>query len=115
MSKKILIVDDEKAAVDILEMLFAWHDFDVLTAKDGIDACEVIKATPPDVILSDYMMPNLDGASLCNWVKSNPETRDIPFILMSAICPAHSDAQAVFIKPIEIESVMNEIRHLLPA
>ena len=80
---KVIVVDD---SVDMLEFLqFQLHDrFRVYAAQNGEMAWELIRRENPDVVVSDYMMPGMDGMQLCARVKKNPDTRHIPFVLLSA-------------------------------
>ena len=83
--KTVLIVDDEYDIVSILEFVFSEEGYTVRVAYNGIEALEVLKEQPyPDVILSDVMMPKMDGYSLLKAVRMNPEYKNIPFILVSA-------------------------------
>ncbi len=82
-SIRILVVDDNADLRDYLKRLLI-HSYWVETAIDGIDALNFVRRSPPDLILSDVMMPNLDGFGLLQALRSQPETQDIPIILLSA-------------------------------
>ena len=85
MSKgKILVVDDEIYIVHILDFSLGMEGYEVVTALDGEQALEKLKAEKPDLIVLDIMMPKLDGYEVCKAIKSDPETRHIPVILLSA-------------------------------
>ena len=85
MSKgRILVVDDEIYIVHILDFSLGMEGYEVLTALDGEQALERLKSDKPDLIVLDIMMPKLDGYEVCRSIKSNPETRNIPVILLSA-------------------------------
>ncbi len=85
MSKgKILVVDDEIYIVHILDFSLGMEGYEVITALDGEQALEKLKAEKPDLIVLDIMMPKLDGYEVCKAIKSNPGTRHIPVILLSA-------------------------------
>jgi len=85
MSKgRILVVDDEIYIVHILDFSLGMEGYEVLTALDGEQALERVRSDKPDLIVLDIMMPKLDGYEVCRAVKSNPETRNIPVILLSA-------------------------------
>ena len=81
---KILIVDDESNIVKIMEFELKKNGYEVLTAGDGQEALEIVEKNPPDLILSDIMMPKMDGYEFCRHVKSKPELRSIPFIFLTA-------------------------------
>ena len=85
MSKgKILVVDDEIYIVHILDFSLGMEGYEVVTALDGEQALEKLKVEKPDLIVLDIMMPKLDGYEVCKAIKSDPETRHIPVILLSA-------------------------------
>ena len=85
MSKgKILVVDDEIYIVHILDFSLGMEGYEVVTALDGEQALEKMKAERPDLIVLDIMMPKLDGYEVCKTVKGNPDTAHIPVILLSA-------------------------------
>ena len=84
-SRTILIVDDEYDILNSLEMVFTAEGFSVRTAHDGKEALEQLAKVPlPDLILSDIMMPIMDGYALVKAVKEVPSFRKIPIILISA-------------------------------
>jgi len=115
--KSILIVDDEVDITDTFSMLFELHDFKVVLASQGRQALEVLQDFTPDVILSDCMMPLMDGLELCTQVKSAPSTAHIPFILMSA-SPKQHDLSSVrydlFLqKPFVFNDLLDKVTALL--
>ncbi|SAL27746.1 sigma-54-dependent Fis family transcriptional regulator [Caballeronia humi] len=81
----ILVVEDIPANLSILLDLLSANGFSVSVAEDGESALEEIEYATPDLILLDVMMPGLDGFATCARLKSNPATRDIPVIFMSAL------------------------------
>ncbi|MCA9924443.1 MAG: response regulator [Anaerolineales bacterium] len=84
MSKVILIVDDEPMIRHLLQCLLSMDGFLVKEACDGLDALDQVENLRPDLILLDYMMPNLDGLATCRKLRSQPETADVPIIMLSA-------------------------------
>jgi adenylate cyclase len=88
---KILIVDDEPFNVDYLEQELEESDYQLLSAVNGQDALEKVRAESPDLILLDIMMPVMDGFEVLARLKADQTTRDIPVIVISA----SSDLQSV--------------------
>jgi DNA-binding NarL/FixJ family response regulator len=82
---RILIVDDEPLNVDYLEQELEALGFVTESAVDGIEALERVALAPPDLVLLDVMMPELDGISVLRTLKADPETRLIPVVLMTAL------------------------------
>ena len=83
----VLIVDDTETNVDILVETLG-EDYDIAVAMDGESALEAVEEEPPDLILLDIMMPDMDGYEVCKRLKDNPETEDIPVIFLSALTEA---------------------------
>ncbi len=79
----MLIVDDNEDMIDFLAENFI-DQFHLITAKDGVEALDELKNCNPDIIVSDLMMPNMNGIELCSSIRSNMETSHIPFILLTA-------------------------------
>jgi len=85
MSKgKILVVDDEIYIVHILDFSLGMEGYEVVTALDGEQALHKVKSDKPDLVVLDIMMPKLDGYETCKILKTDPETKNIPVILLSA-------------------------------
>ncbi len=80
----ILIVDDNFSNLQILGAILQENNFRVAVAKDGYQALNTLEKTYPDLILLDIMMPGMDGFEVCQRVKQDPYTNDIPIIFLSA-------------------------------
>ena len=115
----ILVVDDEFAIVDLLEMVLVDEGHHVLTAANGRQALERLVEHPlPDLVISDYMMPILDGASLLRAMQDTERQRDIPCIIMSSMPEENVrqrvDGIAAFVrKPFELAKVVKLVASLL--
>jgi DNA-binding response OmpR family regulator len=81
---KVLIVDDEPEFLDLLEFNLARQWFEVITARDGMHGLHRARVDLPDIILVDLMLPDIDGISVCEILRAQPSTRDIPLMMMSA-------------------------------
>jgi DNA-binding NarL/FixJ family response regulator len=82
---RILVVDDEPLNIDYLQQELEVHGFVIETAANGVEALERVAAKPPDLVLLDVMMPELDGIAALRILKGDPETRLIPVVLMTAL------------------------------
>ncbi len=115
--RKILIVEDEEHTRYILERLLSVNNYEVQSAEDGIAALELIKEFSPQIILADWSMPKMDGAELCENVKSNSELKSIYFILLTAksalqdkVVGLDTGADDYVTKPVENEELLARIR-----
>lgn len=79
----LLLVDDNEEIIDFLEVALQKH-YQIIKAKDGLQALDLAFEHIPDLIISDVMMPNLDGYGLCGKIKTDERTRHIPLILLTA-------------------------------
>jgi len=111
----ILIVDDEPDITTTYAMLFEYHGFRVITAYDGKNALKVIDELVPDIIISDYMMPLMNGAELCTTIKKDPRWEAIPFILQSAAFHAkdiNAPYDLLLQKPVTFNVLLTEVIRL---
>ncbi len=83
-SEKILIVDDISKNIQILGNILAQKDYHIAYAQSGNQALNICKTQPFDLILLDIMMPGMDGFEVCAKLKSDPKTKDIPIIFLTA-------------------------------
>ena len=84
MPKRILLVDDEPCTVLALKLNLQRRDFEVACAADGEEAWTAIERQKPDLIVTDYRMPKLDGLELATRVRANPATADVPIVLFTS-------------------------------
>jgi DNA-binding response OmpR family regulator len=81
---KVLVVDDEKAIVKLIEVNLRLEDFHVVTAADGIEALERLREERPDLIILDIMMPRMDGWEVLRQVREDQEFMDVPVVVLTA-------------------------------
>jgi len=85
MGKKILVADDEKHIVQIVQFnLEKKGNYEVIVAYDGEMALELIKQEKPDLVISDIMMPKMTGFELFEALRNDDEIKDTPFIILTA-------------------------------
>jgi CheY-like chemotaxis protein len=114
--KTLLVVDDEATIAEMLQTVLEDEGYRVITAGNGHDALQRIAEQVPHLILSDVMMPVLDGRTLLAQLRANPSYQAIPFILMSAggYQPDHDDGYQAFVaKPFDLEQLLLIIKQLL--
>lgn len=81
----ILIVDDNQANLELLQAYMEDVDCRIITAYDGPEALEKVQAEMPDLVLLDIMMPKMSGFEVCKKIKTNPQTENIPVIMVTAL------------------------------
>lgn len=113
---QLLIVDDNPINIGLLNSILI-ADYDVFMAACGREALEMCRNAPPDLVLLDVMMPDIDGLEVCRQLKHHPETAEIPVIFVTAGCtPADEDAcwdagcVDFVTKPINPATLLNRVR-----
>ena len=82
--KTILVADDESHILHVVSLKLRNAGFRVLTARDGQEALDLATAEHPDLLITDYHMPQLSGLELCHRLKNDPATSGIPAIMLTA-------------------------------
>jgi len=113
---KVLIVEDEQKLANLIRSSIKDLFFKVVTAKDGIEGLKKFNSFKPDIIISDILMPNLNGLEMCKTIK---EQSNIPIVILSAHSQKEMLLQAIdigiskyFIKPFDIESFIEYLKEL---
>ncbi len=83
--KNILLVDDDPDFVEAVKVIVESGGYDVRVAYDGKEGLDAVKEQRPDLIVLDVMMPVMDGHATCAALKKNPDTSEIPIILLTAV------------------------------
>src|SRR5687768_9717324 len=118
--RRILVVDDEPAALTLLERRLSMQGYDVATAEDGQVALTEIARQRPDLVVLDIMMPRLSGFDVIRDLRSRTETATLPVVAISAhgrgldkTVPAGDRPDAFFPKPIDFRELLDEVETLL--
>lgn len=119
-TETILVVDDRPDNVELLSMLLTLQGYQVEQSERGDLAIETAQARPPDLILLDISMPNMDGFEVCQKLKENTQTQNIPIIFISSLNEASDKAKAFeyggndyIAKPFQLEEVVARVRNQL--
>ncbi len=118
--KKILVVEDEQDIAEIISMALVKNGYSTDMAFDGEEALEKINLSKPDIIVLDLMLPKLDGQSVNIKLKENPDTAQIPVIVITAhaklkeLLQARSDfnVTAYLEKPFPLSTLVEKIREI---
>jgi twitching motility two-component system response regulator PilH len=117
---KVLVVDDSAMVLEMVSAHLKQNGIEVLEAHDGSDAVEQLKTVTPDLVVTDVVMPKMNGYELCRWIKNNDSTKDVPVIM----CTTKSEefdkywgmkqgADAYLTKPYHPPELIKTIKQLL--
>ena len=84
MKQKVLVVEDDKDIQEIIEYNFTREGYEVITCSDGEDALDLIRHETPDLVILDWMLPNLSGSEILRQVRSSKKIRKTPIIMLTA-------------------------------
>lgn len=117
----LLIVEDDVDILELLDTTLRIQDYRVVTAQNGREALEIIRAEHPKLVIADIMMPHLDGYGLVHRLKIDPGTRHIPVVFITATYVAPEDREfalktgvaRILPKPINFELFLDTVREFL--
>lgn len=117
---RVLVVEDEEALTTLLEYNLGKEDFDVQIAADGEEALMRIDEGQPDIVILDWMLPKISGIEVCRRLRSKPETRNIPVIMLTArseeadrIRGLETGADDYLTKPFSMNELVARLRAVL--
>ena len=118
--KRILLVDDHQTVFRLLEAIVRINGYELIYAESGQKGIVMARQELPDLVLLDVMMPDIDGFKVCQYLKENPETKDIPVMFLTAR-GAEGDletgrkagADGFMTKPFQTLEVLKQIEKLL--
>ena len=115
--KKILVIDDDIIAQNMLRSTLSQAGYAVTIASSGEEGIQKVSEEPPGLIILDIMMPGMDGADVASFLKTNPETENIPLIFLSSLITERSqktktrnDTTTYLSKPYNRDELLNEVK-----
>ncbi len=116
----ILVIDDEADLLSTIQTRLEWNKFKVFTALNGRQGLETAASQKPDLILLDNNMPEMSGLEMLEQMRENPELKDIPVIMVTAVCePQKIEAASslgvtdYITKPFDFSDLMEKITQVL--
>jgi DNA-binding response OmpR family regulator len=120
MATKALVIDDEEDYRVIITDVLRGGGYEVRAAKDGAEGLEMLKASPAEVVLVDWMMPKMDGERFCREMRSDPGLKNIPVIMMTVKQTADEELEALHfgvddfvVKPFKSPELLARVRAVL--
>ncbi|HET9221785.1 MAG TPA: response regulator [Roseiflexaceae bacterium] len=112
----LLIVDDEPPILELLQETLADAGYMVLTASNGREALAIAQLRPLALVLTDVMMPHMDGNQLCERLRADPHTQHLPILLMTATRYGllTDMATATIAKPFDLDALVTFVRRYYP-
>lgn len=119
--KRIVVADDDRSVVSLLESIFAENGYEIKTANDGGTALELVKKFKPHLVMLDVMMPVIDGYHLCQTLSQDPRYQPVPKIIIMTVRKDELDkrisdfagADMFISKPFDIKEVLTTVKQLL--
>lgn len=121
MPSTVLVVEDDRALRDLMEFMLTRRGYAVLTAADGVEALELIRATPPQAILLDILLPQMNGLELMRQLQAEAAAPAVPIIVISALGFREVVQQAIaagahdfLLKPFDMRLLADKLSRVLP-
>ena len=116
---RVLLVEDAPFLRYAFGRLLRLHGYEVMEANNGLEALESISQFRPQLVVTDLMMPVMDGVELIRRLRANPETADLPVVAITADGTSHAEARAreagavdFITKPIDLPGLLERLRAL---
>jgi CheY-like chemotaxis protein len=122
MNKSILLVDDVRMNIEIEKDFLKYSMLEILTARDGLEALNIVKTKRPDIVFMDFEMPNMDGATSCRAIKGDASILNTPVVIVTAMGNEESrktcysaGCDYLLTKPLDRDVFLNVARMFMPS
>ena len=119
MGRKVLLVDDEESIIEVLSIALAEAGFATVSATNGEEGIAAALVEKPDLVISDIVMPRMDGWDFCHTLRTLPSTKTIPFLFLTSldqapekILAARLGADDYLTKPFDMKNLLEKVRQL---
>jgi CheY-like chemotaxis protein len=119
--KRILVVDDSRVTREVIKVLLIARDVTLVEATNGREALGKVRSDPPDLVLADLQMPELDGYGLCEALRSDPKTKNVPVVILTSclgdeitVRARAAGAREVLRKPVQPEPLLAAVQRHIP-
>lgn len=119
--KTILVVDDEEHLLELAKALFEGEGHRVITAPNGYECLKILETTKPDLVLNDMLMPGMSGKELTEYIRKNPDTKDLKVAFLTVVHLAETGKSALkkldiadyITKPFDNEELVRRVNRIL--
>jgi two-component system alkaline phosphatase synthesis response regulator PhoP len=120
VNKRILVIEDDPGALRLAQYVLQYEGYEVLTATNGLVGLKKAQSEQPDLVVLDVMLPGVDGFEICHRLRSEPETAQLPILMLSAKAEAVDRAMGLkvgaddyLIKPTDAAEILRIVKKLL--
>src|SRR4051812_46493734 len=119
MKKRVLVAEDDPDTRYLLSLVLNEQGYDIVSARDGVEAVALARKNPPDLIVVDQMMPRMTGTDCVATLRADPNLCRVPVVMVTAAAglvrgTEHLGLEAVVEKPVELEGFVRTVRALCP-
>ena len=120
MNEKILVVEDDPGALRLAQYVLQYEGYEGLTATNGLVGLKKAQTEQPDLVVLDVMLPGIDGFEICHRLRANPQTAQLPILMLSAKAQAVDKATGLKVgaddyltKPADAAEIVRRVKKLL--
>jgi two-component system, OmpR family, response regulator MprA len=117
---KVLVIDDEINIIEFIKLGLSYEGFEVESASDGPEGLAAAQRIDPDIVILDLMLPGMDGLEVCRRLRTNPITRDVPVLMLTAkdevqdrVTGLNTGADDYLVKPFDFVELVARIKAIL--
>ena len=120
MNKKILVIEDDPGSLRLTQYILEHNDYEVIAASNGLEGLRKARSESPDLVIMDIMLPGIDGFEICYNLRAEPQTAQLPILMLSAKArEADKDialkvgADDYITKPVGASEILSKVENLL--